>query len=570
MKNLFKFICLSCLVFSIFFNVSYAKTEEIEVILNKDIAIFYNGELQAFSNVNAISVYPISYEGTTYLPIRSISCLLEIPIQYIEEYNIIRLGEGTLDLTSAKTTNDFIKQGKVPVTVLQNEDIKIYFESIQEFKDVNGTIVYPLSYNGTTYLPVRAVSNLFDVDVKWNEETYSVELNSKKMNKVFSGDNQTIFDTEEFTDFSQSEYYKKRYEKGDYSKELFKTYDEFVKFEFFDQYLNNYAGEINKKIDELDKKMSGTGICNTYAQLYYMWANGLSIKEAQKQGVFKYNVPALNDNRSKMPEEVLLVFGGISNENFEENHKFAQKYMNTVAAYEIKIDGPKLYEEETNRYITSNGLVFSLPGYKIEVNNRLCLYKIGLGCEYLVGSLNAEEKEDMDAYAYKNPINSDNFTYFTPIESDGINHMLMKGYSFYDTIGSTSSGSDGYIKEVGKWIKNGYYSISEEDYGNGVLIIKKESGLFNVYKIENGTMKNSYTDLVFDDSVGALIYREELNNSQFYNGETITIKLAYDGINYAEKDKFHAREDFMTRQLDIEDDIDVNKFIEKYNSSFSN
>ena len=44
-----------------------------------------------------------------------------------------------------------------------DSDIKIYHNNeIQIFKDVNGKAVYPISYNGTTYLPVRAISNLYN------------------------------------------------------------------------------------------------------------------------------------------------------------------------------------------------------------------------------------------------------------------------------------------------------------------------------------------------------------------------------------------------------------------------
>ena len=46
-------------------------------------------------------------------------------------------------------------------------------------KDVNGNVVEPFIYNGTTYLPVRAIATAFDKDVAWDESTYTVKLNSK-------------------------------------------------------------------------------------------------------------------------------------------------------------------------------------------------------------------------------------------------------------------------------------------------------------------------------------------------------------------------------------------------------
>lgn len=44
------------------------------------------------------------------------------------------------------------------------------------FTDVNGNVVYPLLYNGTTYLPVRAIGNLMGKTVYWYEDEKRIEL----------------------------------------------------------------------------------------------------------------------------------------------------------------------------------------------------------------------------------------------------------------------------------------------------------------------------------------------------------------------------------------------------------
>lgn len=63
--------------------------------------------------------------------------------------------------------------------LFNNICIKINGEKF-EAKDVNGNIVEPFIYNGTTYLPVRAIANAFDKDVVWNAENSTVILNDKK------------------------------------------------------------------------------------------------------------------------------------------------------------------------------------------------------------------------------------------------------------------------------------------------------------------------------------------------------------------------------------------------------
>ena len=46
-------------------------------------------------------------------------------------------------------------------------------------RDINGTIVEPFIYNGTTYLPVRAVSEALGKTVEWDGTTYTVYVGDK-------------------------------------------------------------------------------------------------------------------------------------------------------------------------------------------------------------------------------------------------------------------------------------------------------------------------------------------------------------------------------------------------------
>lgn len=50
---------------------------------------------------------------------------------------------------------------------------------VKELKDAQGNRVYPISYNGTTYVPIRAVSTLVGVDVKWDSVHGNVVLTTR-------------------------------------------------------------------------------------------------------------------------------------------------------------------------------------------------------------------------------------------------------------------------------------------------------------------------------------------------------------------------------------------------------
>ena len=46
----------------------------------------------------------------------------------------------------------------------------------QTFLDAKGNRVYPITYQGSTYLPVRAVAGLVGLDVDWDQATQTVLL----------------------------------------------------------------------------------------------------------------------------------------------------------------------------------------------------------------------------------------------------------------------------------------------------------------------------------------------------------------------------------------------------------
>lgn len=50
----------------------------------------------------------------------------------------------------------------------------------QVLKDANGTTIFPITYQGTTYLPIRAVSGLAGLDVDWDQASRSVLLGKTK------------------------------------------------------------------------------------------------------------------------------------------------------------------------------------------------------------------------------------------------------------------------------------------------------------------------------------------------------------------------------------------------------
>lgn len=69
------------------------------------------------------------------------------------------------------------------------QEIKAYLDSsitikmegeAQTFLDAKGNRVYPITYEGSTYLPVRAVAGLAGLEVNWDQTTRTVDLGQTK------------------------------------------------------------------------------------------------------------------------------------------------------------------------------------------------------------------------------------------------------------------------------------------------------------------------------------------------------------------------------------------------------
>ncbi|MBR6253380.1 MAG: hypothetical protein IKR04_06065 [Clostridia bacterium] len=168
--------------------------ENVEVTICPSRGILFNAVHYMFFNSNYEYVYPISYNGTTYLPVRGLSSLLNEGITWDGKTNSVYIGEGEKDTSFCSETLGPITypETKKVDAVLNKKITIIYKGNKKTFEDVNGTTVYPISYQGTTYLPVRAVSHLFGVDLSYNSSEDKVELHKavdygKPLGKSYDG-----------------------------------------------------------------------------------------------------------------------------------------------------------------------------------------------------------------------------------------------------------------------------------------------------------------------------------------------------------------------------------------------
>lgn len=74
----------------------------------------------------------------------------------------------------------FAASNNETISALLNRELKVVYNGVeQNFTDAYGNAVYPISYNSTTYLPVRAISGMVGLPIDFDGEAYAVVIGNK-------------------------------------------------------------------------------------------------------------------------------------------------------------------------------------------------------------------------------------------------------------------------------------------------------------------------------------------------------------------------------------------------------
>ena len=143
--------------------------------IRPDLTILVDGVSRTFYNVQGEEVHPILYNGTTYLPLRAIGELIGKNVNWDQSTYTVTLN-GTRSTNGVVGTPDTTAQRRDVSVQLRSDFTIIVDNSIRTFRDVNGTTVYPLLFDGSTYLPVRSIGELMGKTVSWDGATNTVSL----------------------------------------------------------------------------------------------------------------------------------------------------------------------------------------------------------------------------------------------------------------------------------------------------------------------------------------------------------------------------------------------------------
>ena len=132
--------------------VASGNLEEIKALLNYGITIKYDGVAQEMYDEQGQRVYPITYNGTTYLPVRAVSNMLNIGVAWDGENNTVLLGKDAVAVN--------ISRGLMTENNYQNESVGIGFEVPENWMFASAEIIDQILGQGASAMGVSDISKI--------------------------------------------------------------------------------------------------------------------------------------------------------------------------------------------------------------------------------------------------------------------------------------------------------------------------------------------------------------------------------------------------------------------------
>ena len=190
--------------------------------LRPDFTIVIDGKEKNFKRSDGSAAFALVYEGSTYLPLRAIGEAIGRNVNWNEDTKTITL-EGERE--TRDSSNKAVEGKAKDVSVQVRKDFTIVIDGKkQTFKTSSGKEIYPLLYEGSTYLPLRAIGQIMDKDVDWDNDTKTVTLTSEGFTVTDADtfgdrkDKDTVTDADTFKDKEKKQ--KKEKPKQDVTNEI--------------------------------------------------------------------------------------------------------------------------------------------------------------------------------------------------------------------------------------------------------------------------------------------------------------------------------------------------------------
>ncbi|AZK48647.1 stalk domain-containing protein [Paenibacillus lentus] len=157
-----------------------SQLQEIKAFLNGGLKVRVDGNIAQLKDANGKSVLPITYNGTTYLPVRAVADVLGVAVKYDAQANEVLLGEQLEGVPIGRENFNNTLYSKDPShTTLNGQDYKEVLYSAPG-RNINYTALTPNGKYTKLYLQFAAI----DKDV---EHIEIKDLDNKALLKKVEG-----------------------------------------------------------------------------------------------------------------------------------------------------------------------------------------------------------------------------------------------------------------------------------------------------------------------------------------------------------------------------------------------
>ena len=165
------------------FGIQTVCAAEEQGVVNLDVQtgvnLYMNDKGFVPKDVNGNETYPFIYDGTTYVPVRAIAELFNATVNWEEKTRTVVIA--TTGESAKLTHTPRPKQELLNTTISAETGVRLVINGKEVIpKDVNGNEKDIYIVNGTTYVPVRAVSEALDLPITWSDKSNSVFIGLHK------------------------------------------------------------------------------------------------------------------------------------------------------------------------------------------------------------------------------------------------------------------------------------------------------------------------------------------------------------------------------------------------------
>jgi len=162
-----------------------ASASRVSLRVRYGINIRVNGILFQPVDSRGNPVEPFIYAGTTYVPLRAISDLYGADIDWDGSTRTVILDTENAHELRHNGRTASLKQTSSERRITVETGIAIEVNGVKFIpKDSNGNEVTVILYNGTTFVPIRAISGIFGAHVDWEGNSRTVILGTNTSSNI--------------------------------------------------------------------------------------------------------------------------------------------------------------------------------------------------------------------------------------------------------------------------------------------------------------------------------------------------------------------------------------------------